>query len=328
MVEGARVTVDNKSYIEAELREQLTDLLICFDPPAEDPLSRDGGVGGPAGVPARQTGRAEGGGTLYLYVLVEHKSQPERWTPFQLLRYMLAVWSDVLRRERPEPMRLPPILPVVLYQGTREWNAPLAFEALVDTVPAGGVQAGESREHQDSAAHTPPHIPRFKPLFVNLQSLPDEELHGGVRAVVALLFLKYLARCIDREAARVLLEAMHREGVTRELRQYYQAFYTAFLQTKSPEEIDVFIAEAARRQYHDSEEDLMTYAEKLETKGREEGRVSDKQDVLIRLLSRKFDVTDAERETIRGMEDPDRLDAALDEFAVAETKETVLEKLR
>ena len=72
----------------------------------------------------------------------------------------------------------------------------------------------------------------------------------------------------------------------------------------------------------------MTYAEKLETKGREEGRLTDKQDVLIRQLSRKFDVSDAERESIRGVEDPDRLDAALDELVVAETKEAVLEKLR
>ena len=118
---------------------------------------------------------------------------------------------------------------------------------------------------------------------------------------------------------------MHREGVTREDREYYQAFYTAFLQTKSAEEIDIFIAEAARRRYTDSEEDLMTYAEELKTEGRREGRVTDKQDVLIRQLSRKFDVSDAEREMIRGVEDPDRLDAALDELVVAEMKEAVLE---
>jgi hypothetical protein len=90
----------------------------------------------------------------------------------------------------------------------------------------------------------------------------------------------------------------------------------------------MFIAEAARRRYHDSEEDLMTYGEMLKTKGREEGRVIDKQDVLIRLLSRKFSLSDAERESIRGVEDPDRLDAALDELVVAETKQAVLEKLQ
>ena len=76
----------------------------------------------------------------------------------------------------------------------------------------------------------------------------------------------------------------------------------------------------------------MTYAEVLETrgreKGREEGRVTDKQDVLIRQLSRKFDLSNAERQKIRGVEDPDRLDAALDEVVVAETKEAVLEKLK
>ena len=166
LVEEARVSVDSKSYIEAELREQLTDLLICFDRPAGD-------------------------ATLYLYVLVEHKSQPEHWTTFQLLRYMLAVWSDVLRHEGPEPQRLPPILPVVLYQGARRWNSPRTFEALVET-------AGKDDEREGPARH----IPRFEPLFVNLQSLPDEHLHGGVRAVVALLFLKYLARRIDRRAGR------------------------------------------------------------------------------------------------------------------------------
>ena len=49
----------------------------------------------------------------------------------------------------------------------------------------------------------------------------------------------------------------------------------------------------------------MTYGEMLETKG----RVTDKQDVLIRLLSRKFDLSDAERESIRGVEDRHDLSA-------------------
>jgi hypothetical protein len=99
---------------------------------------------------------------------------------------------------------------VVLYQGTREWNAPRTFEALIES--AGGEVPGES-----PAVHIPRHVPRFEPLFVNLQSLPDKHFHGGVRAVVALLFLKYLARRIDRRAARVLLDAMHRDGGTQAL---------------------------------------------------------------------------------------------------------------
>jgi hypothetical protein len=54
----------------------------------------------------------------------------------------------------------------------------------------------------------------------------------------------------------------------------------------------------------------MTYAEELMTRGRREGRqerlregrVTDKQDVLIRQLTRKFGLTDAERQRIRGVD--------------------------
>jgi hypothetical protein len=62
--------------------------------------------------------------------------------------------------------------------------------------------------------------------------------------------------------------------------------------------------------------------------GRQEGRITDKQDVLIRQLTRKFGLADAERQRIRGVEDTAALDAALDELVVADTKEAVLEKLR
>lgn len=58
---------------------------------------------------------------------------------------------------------------------------------------------------------------------------------------------------------------------------------------------------AARKRYYDSEVDLMIYAAQLKNKGREEGRnegwirgrFTEKQEVLIRLLSRKFGVTEA-----------------------------------
>jgi hypothetical protein len=68
----------------------------------------------------------------------------------------------------------------------------------------------------------------------------------------------------------------------------------------------------------------MTYAEEL----RAEVRVEDRQDVLIRQLSRKFGITDPEHQLIEATDDTAALDAALDELVVAETKEAVLEKPR
>jgi flagellar biosynthesis/type III secretory pathway protein FliH len=105
---------------------------------------------------------------------------------------------------------------------------------------------------------------------------------------------------------------------------------------------------AGEEHYHYTQEDLMTYAEELLQEGMgkgleqglergleqglergiQKGQLQDKRDVLTRLLSRRFELTDAERELIASSDDPDALDAALDEFAVASEKASVLSKLR
>ena len=87
----------------------------------------------------------------------------------------------------------------------------------------------------------------------------------------------------------------------------------------------------------------MTYAEELLQEGLEKGiergiergmergikrgALDDKRSVLTRQLSRRFSLTENERGRIASCEDPDALDAALDEIIVAETKEAVLAKL-
>jgi flagellar biosynthesis/type III secretory pathway protein FliH len=105
---------------------------------------------------------------------------------------------------------------------------------------------------------------------------------------------------------------------------------------------------AGEEHYHYTQEDLMTYAEELLQEGMEKGlekglergleqglergiqkgQLQGKKDVLTRLLSRRFELTEAERDLIASSDDPDALDAALDQFAVATEKASVLSKLR
>ena len=304
-IAGAAVNVSAESFVESDLRGRFTDLLIEFRRPAERTTSVVSGGG-------RGRRRARGGGddALYLYVLVDHKSQPERWVSFQLLRYIVSVWERLLRDN--ERMRLlPEIVPVVLYHGLSTWRYPLQFSELVEGV-SGGVK----------------HIPRFEPLFVDIGAMEADALQGGIRTVVALLVLKYLSRRIDEQAAALLLDAMHREALTPQLQAFFEPLYTALLEAKEQEEIEVLLAQARRRRYSDSEEALMTYGEQLRTEGKEEGRLRDKREVLVRLLSRKFAVSAADQRLIEGTEDAGLLDEALDEVVVAESKEAVLAKLR
>ena len=104
-----------------------------------------------------------------------------------------------------------------------------------------------------------------------------------------------------------------------------------YVQTRSREEIEYLTAIAAEAHYDSTEEDLMTYAEELlqegVAKGIRKGELQEKRNVLTRQLSRRFELTDAERDLIATCEDPDALDAALDEIVVATEKSQVLSKL-
>ena len=66
--------------------------------------------------------------TGYIYLLFEHKSYPDRWTAFQLLRYMVHIWEQ-WHRERPDEP-LPPVIPLVIYQGRVKWPFADKFAAL------------------------------------------------------------------------------------------------------------------------------------------------------------------------------------------------------
>ena len=59
-------------------------------------------------------------------------------------------------------------------------------------------------------------------------------------------------------------------------------------------------------------------------KGEQKGRIAEKQEVLARQLDRKFSLTEQEREFIFATADSQKLDRALDEIIVADTKEDVL----
>lgn len=61
--------------------------------------------------------------------------------------------------------------------------------------------------------------------------------------------------------------------------------------------------------------------------GIEKGEIIDKQNVLIKLISRKFGVSDSEKIIIRETDSPEILDAALDIILFAKSKSEVISAL-
>jgi hypothetical protein len=71
------------------------------------------------------------GNEAYLWLLFEHQSTIDRWMPLRMLE-MAVEFLKGWRKEHPEALRLPAILPIVLYQGATPWTTPRTLAELYD----------------------------------------------------------------------------------------------------------------------------------------------------------------------------------------------------
>ncbi len=73
-----------------------------------------------------------GGGDTYLMLLLEFQSTPDRWMALRALVYVGLLWQHLVREKQlPPDGMLPPVLPVVVYNGDPRWAMPLALHELV-----------------------------------------------------------------------------------------------------------------------------------------------------------------------------------------------------
>ena len=236
-----------------------------------------------------------------VYVLFEHKSSPERLTLLQLYRYMGAIWQ----RSRVSTSRsLARILPIVVYHGDRPWRAPLTFSDYF---------ADASPTFRDIG-------PEFRPLFIDLSRLADAALALTSPATrAALLALRHAFKPALRDV-QVIFGSASSDSLTETARGFLFALGTYLMRTSTEEENEAILEIITTPQ---EREVMMTIAEKLN----QEGALRSKQEVLTRLLTKKFGLTDDERLLIQRTNDPERLTAALDEILFAESKKLVLARL-
>jgi flagellar biosynthesis/type III secretory pathway protein FliH len=75
---------------------------------------------------------------LYVYLLIEFQSTIDRFMAVRILVYLGLLYQDLIRIGHVTGERqLPPVLPVVLYNGNRRWNAPEEISELIVPVPGG-----------------------------------------------------------------------------------------------------------------------------------------------------------------------------------------------
>ena len=254
------------------------------------------------------------GEDVLVYVLIEHKSAPEKWVALQLLRYLSRIYE---RWHTAHPRKdLPLVVPMVVYHGEDPWNAPATF---------GGLLAGRKPA-------TPMHLD-FGIELVNVGKIPDEALSEHPLLSRSMYLLKYGPRTRARVTVVELVVVLR--FIREENREFFaRAFrYTVNV---SPAEHEAEIFEEVRRVIPEEEVVYRTVADELRDQGRNEGlregeargeaRGSRHANIrtLKRQLTHRFGPLPARAEQRIDQADEPQLDAWLDRILDAKTVDDVL----
>ena len=75
--------------------------------------------------------------TVYVYILLEFQSEPDKTMPLRMLHYTASFYNQLIKEEKLNLTKdkLPPVLPLVIYSGARVWKVPLQIQDLIHQVP-------------------------------------------------------------------------------------------------------------------------------------------------------------------------------------------------
>lgn len=136
------------------------------------------------------------GRPVLVYLLLEHKSAPDRRTALQLLRYVLRTWDRHLEQD-PAARWLPPIVPVVVHHGDRPWRAPRSLGELIRIAGVPPATAAALRLLQ----------PELRLAIDDLASQPEEELlarRGTLLHRLTLLLLQEVRPASARDPVELV----------------------------------------------------------------------------------------------------------------------------
>ena len=257
------------------------------------------------------------GEPVLVYLLWEHQSTPESWTPFRNLAYLVRIWQRWLDAN-PGATRLPVILPVVLYHGAERWRAPLRFAELLDLTEAA--RADLARWLVD-----------FRHVFVDLGEIDDEALQGRALGRMALLLMKHArdGNLWERLPGWMdVLQAVRSESGGRAVAIVMRYVMEVERGPPTPKVRKQLVEGVGGH----TVEGIMSWAQQLRDEGREAGRREGREEarveqmrvVLERLLHTRFGAVPEPVVLALREATIEQLDAWVDRVLVAESPEAVV----
>ncbi|WP_313053334.1 Rpn family recombination-promoting nuclease/putative transposase [Pseudomonas lopnurensis] len=232
---------------------------------------------------------------LYIYLLLEFQSTPDAFMALRVMTYLGLLYQDLLKTGQLTPAgKLPPVLPLVLYNGDRPWLASTEIADLIDAIP-GGLEAFRPAMRYlllDESRHADEALPSTRNLVAGLFGLENSRTTDDVRRVLGQL-LVWLAEPEQLQLRRHFTVWLKRVLLPSRMRGIN------FDQLHDLQEIDNMLAERVKdwtRDWREQgiEEGRKKGLEEGRKEGREKGREEGERAMLIRLLSRRFGTLDEE----------------------------------
>jgi hypothetical protein len=236
--------------------------------------------------------RRDTGDPVYVYILLELQSKPDRYMPVRMMTYMGLFYEYLIgHRLLPKSGKLPLVIPIVIYNGLGPWGSALELSELI--------------ERLDPSAD--PYVPYFCFRLIHEARIPLDLLEASDSPVADLFRLERSQSWeeISTGLSRVKKHVRPHEDSLRD------AFGTWIAQTVLPrvvppgeipprltlEEAETMLAERIdewnRKLKEESlREGLQEGLQKGLQKGRKEGLLEGRREgeanVLLRLLAKKF----------------------------------------
>lgn len=148
------------------------------------------------------------GQEVYLYLLIEFQSTVDKFMSVRMLRYILELYDSVIRESPKE--KLPPVFPLMLYNGERKWTAPQQIADLIEqTIP---VQ----------------YIPHFSYFKLAENEFDREYLCSLKNAVAALFYVETMSKDQIADSIDTIFTLMKKEqpeithSITLFIRNYFK----------------------------------------------------------------------------------------------------------
>ena len=191
-----------------------------------------------------------------IVILLEFKSEVEYFTSLNLANYITNFYMDYVSSHR-NPRKLPPVFPLLLYNGSSEWTAPTNLYEVVD----GGRILGDYGIH-------------FRYFKIAIKAFSKEELLK-IKNVVSTLFLIEAHYDIDlaiREFLAVFQKQEDKTAISLLLNWFVQLYHHGKISAEDYDKLE--------RTYSSIEEvrNMLTSSiqkekEEIFEKGRREGRL-------------------------------------------------------